>query len=105
MLDFHKIMFMRRSFSVSQSRNRTWCRQRLNASPNHPKRVDLEWLMQRREPAPVPKTVQTSLSDGSVFHAFVKRKPLYKYLDPKIHSEAVIQGALPPLVRNNRKDV
>ena len=47
-------------------------------------RKHLEWLWERPDPVPLPKTVEKPLADGSVFHTLVKRKPLYEYIDAAV---------------------
>lgn len=59
----------------------------------------LEWLWKRPDPVPLPKTITTELDDKSTFHAFVKRPPLYTYIqNPHEMDPKVIEMTLPPRV-------
>jgi len=46
----------------------------------------------------MPKTTHQQLADGSQFHSFVQRRPLYAYLDPQTTPTDVMEQALPPVV-------
>ncbi len=58
-------------------------------------------MWQRPDPVPLPKTMTTPLDDGSVFHAFVKRRPLYEFV-PADAPDAVAEAALPPVVHDSQ---
>lgn len=67
------------------------------------KRKDLEWIWRRPDPAPMPKTLTRQLEDGSKFHQFLHRPPLYSYIrDPKLLTADQAEQILPPAIHDRR---
>lgn len=70
---------------------------------------NLKWLWRTPDPPAYPKTISKTLAeDGSEFHQFIRKKPLYEYVDEMIAannkiSPNVIEKTLPPIVFDRRQ--
>jgi hypothetical protein len=92
---------IRRAFSTQYKRPFRKFNQNLIPA-SQPIKADMQWLWHRPDPAPIPKAIQTVVSDNLILHQLVKPKPLHLVAHERVSAGLLTpeeaEKVLPPVV-------